>query len=184
VKTLDSIELESHIAHAENLAADVLRLSIEPLLTIARHSNRPRIVALLEEVVECSTRAVAVSETVNRDLLASPLEPTLSSGQKLDTLDCALQSFRRLHELRNSIMSSATNCNDPFGGEQCLNAVNDSIELESWIASVQRASSDETIQAKAEILLDWVGDDRADVAVDQLSASLCRDISAPSLARK
>ena len=59
--------------------------------------------------------------------------------------------------------------------EHLMDEFADTLGELAWRATQIQAASVETLQAKASILLDWVGHDENDIT-DQLSASVCRDL--------
>jgi hypothetical protein len=160
---------------AEDLAAEVLRLSVEPLLMIARHAKLTQAATLLEEVMRCSAPVDDTNE--RRRLSPVPLDRYHDAGAHEHILDRASDAFRGLHQLHALIAAAVANTNDAQNQEDQLVEIQRSMKLVALLAASEAAVTENAMKAKAEILMDWVGQDCREVT-ERLSLSLCRDVMA------
>jgi hypothetical protein len=171
----EEAKLGSLVTGVDELAADVIRLSVEPLLKIARHSKLALVASHLEQAI-ASSGMVRTAEAQSSDLVQPSVTIDGDPADRHDLImDHILSSFRQLKQLRSEIMAAPCHADSTANAEQKVVKVNASIKLVSWLAATQSAIGDVSLKAKAEILLDWVGHNDFDPA-DQLAASLCRDI--------
>jgi hypothetical protein len=168
---------------ASETAAAVLLLSIEPLIALARHAKFHRIEETLQELVaHCEAHGALRHKTAmaSEERCLETFEHGVAERHLLAHSASTYRALCRRSAIVRSDFEQSCGQAETIGLKQTLQMLDDAKCLVAWLAVTLPAQSGECFRAKAEILLDWVGEDK-DSIPDQLSSVMCREILAHGL---
>jgi hypothetical protein len=130
------------------------------------------------EMISCILRwkKVVTGQEIIRGTDLAPLDnlPALARVHELLTL---------LRQNADPLPQSRTELESPFFRDSALDGIADAMTQVAWCATELDARSITELKAKAQILLNWTGEETSDVS-DQLAHSLCRDVAALKMPEK
>jgi hypothetical protein len=160
------------------LAAEVLLVSIQPLLNITKHAGLADIETLLRKaIVLCGAHSAPLNTQSVPDADVS-VDYVRDGRSQSDLMNQVISKYRHLQQRQHNIRRlEIDGCHEEnvCDRESALDAVEAAMSVFAWLAVTLPAQSEAGIRAKAEILLDRTGHDKTSL-VDQLAWVLCSEV--------